>query len=176
LESDSDSDTKPSQVKPKATKNSAPLVPKKAQLPKAKQERLEADSSRKAPIALVAPTKPAVSKAKLPKAEDESSTASSSNNVAVAVDTASDLNVLPEFARAAWSTSFLPTLYSRLACSNDPFVIDLDLVTAIQEIVDIVYPNTTYKVRLNDKMYSMVGQALFEDPSSHLYVFRQGIA
>ena len=65
-------------------------------------------------------------------------------------------------------------VYSRLASSHNPFVINLDLVRAIQEIVDIMYLNATYKVWLNDRIFSIVGQTLrvVEYPLSFLYVFR----
>jgi hypothetical protein len=69
---------------------------------------------------------------------------------------ASDLSSLPEFARAAWSTNFLPTLYDRLGCSRDPFVIDPDMVNAVQEVVDFAYPGSGYQVRANDRLIVMV--------------------
>jgi hypothetical protein len=68
----------------------------------------------------------------------------------------SDFNALPEFARSAWSTSFLPTLYDRLGQSPDPFVIDVDMVKAIQDVVDLAYPETDYQVRASDKIFNMV--------------------
>ncbi|KAI0245201.1 hypothetical protein BJV78DRAFT_1140472, partial [Lactifluus subvellereus] len=62
---------------------------------------------------------------------------------------------LPEFARAAWSTTFLPTLYDCLGCSGDPFVINSDMVKAIQEVVDFVYPGSNYQVHAGDKLINM---------------------
>jgi len=77
----------------------------------------------------------------------------------------SDVDGLPEFARAAWSTSFLPTLYDALACAPKPW--DLpgdtsDMVKFIQGILDAVYPGTGYRVKLNDRIFSMVRGFSFE--------------
>jgi hypothetical protein len=81
------------------------------------------------------------------------------NRTSPAVDISlatSDINTLPEFARSAWSTSFLPTLYSRLGSAPSPFVIDTDMVNAVQEAVEIVYPDSDYQVRLNDRIFTLV--------------------
>jgi hypothetical protein len=108
-------------------------------------------------------TKSAVSKtkAKLPNVKNESSPSESTANIPATIVLTSDLNSLPEFARAAWSTAFLPTLYKRLACSPDPFVIDSDLVKAIQEVVNIVYPDSIYHVRFNNKIFTLVSCFFF---------------
>ena len=79
--------------------------------------------------------------------------ASPNTNVLMA---ASDINTLPEFAWAAWSTTFLPTLYNCLACADNPFVLDTDMVKVIQEILYIVYPDSDYRLKVSDKMYAMV--------------------
>ena len=105
------------------------------------------------------PNKSAVSKpnAKVPKVKHESPpSGSAASDISVAITTTSDAGALPEFARATWSTSFLPTLYKCLACSSDPFVIGPDLVNVVQEIVNIVYPDSNYQVRSNDKIFTMV--------------------
>jgi hypothetical protein len=77
----------------------------------------------------------------------------------------SDVDGLPEFACAAWSTSFLPTLYNSLGCAPKPW--DLpgdgsDMVKFVQEILDTVYPGTGYWVKLNDRIFSMVNEFYFE--------------
>ncbi|KAI0244949.1 hypothetical protein BJV78DRAFT_1092706, partial [Lactifluus subvellereus] len=54
-----------------------------------------------------------------------------------------------------WSTTFLPTLYSRLGCASNPFVLDADMVKVIQDIIDLVYPDTDYQVRTNDRIFAM---------------------
>lgn len=84
-----------------------------------------------------------------------------------------DVNGLHEFTRAAWSTSFLPTLYDSLACASKPW--DLpgdgsDMVKFIQEILDSVYPGTGYRVKLNDQIFSMVHEFYFEFQSYLLIV------
>jgi hypothetical protein len=67
-----------------------------------------------------------------------------------------DVNNLPEFARSAWSTLFLPTLYDCLGRASDPFVLGADMVKVIQEIVDIVYPFAEYRVLVDDRIFTMV--------------------
>ncbi|KII83567.1 hypothetical protein PLICRDRAFT_180340 [Plicaturopsis crispa FD-325 SS-3] len=63
---------------------------------------------------------------------------------------------LPEFARAAWASAFLPTLYAFLAASETPWSpagADGDLVPALQDIVNTVWPGTNYRVRYNDRIF-----------------------
>jgi hypothetical protein len=67
------------------------------------------------------------------------------------------------FARVKWSTSFLPTLYRRLGSAKNPWKPYKDgssMLDMIQEILDMVYPNSGYRVRIGDKIYSMVCIAL----------------
>ncbi|KAH9995455.1 hypothetical protein BJV74DRAFT_739415, partial [Russula compacta] len=57
-----------------------------------------------------------------------------------------------------WSTSFLPTLYRRLGSAKNPWKPYKDgssMLDMIQEILDMVYPNSGYRVRIGDKIYSM---------------------
>jgi hypothetical protein len=71
----------------------------------------------------------------------------------------SDVEGLPGFARAQWTASFLPTLYGCLASASNPWELyerDSNLVDTIQEIVDVVYPNSGYRVKLGDKIFMMV--------------------
>lgn len=66
---------------------------------------------------------------------------------------------LPMFTRAKWSTSFLPTLYACLGAASNPWKLYKDgssMVDTIQEILDMVYPNSGYRVKLGDKIFSMV--------------------
>lgn len=66
---------------------------------------------------------------------------------------------LPDFVRAGWSTSFLPTLYCYLSAASNPWELykkGANLVNTIQEIVDTVYPRSAYKVKLGDKIFTMV--------------------
>jgi hypothetical protein len=66
---------------------------------------------------------------------------------------------LPVFTRAKWSTSFLPTLYACLGAASNPWKLYEDgssMVDTIQDILDIVYPNSGYRVLLGDKIFSMV--------------------
>jgi hypothetical protein len=84
------------------------------------------------------------------------SDSSAANRSSVHSTGSSDFNPLPEFARGAWSSSFLPTLVDRLGQSPDPFVIEADMVKVIQDIVDLVYPGVDYQVRANDYIFNMV--------------------
>ncbi|KII89806.1 hypothetical protein PLICRDRAFT_174639 [Plicaturopsis crispa FD-325 SS-3] len=77
--------------------------------------------------------------------------------------TNADVAHLPEFARAAWSSTFLPTLYAFLAASDTPWSPcprDQDLVAVFQEIVDACWPGTNYvaRNRLYDKR-SWIGRS-----------------
>jgi hypothetical protein len=67
---------------------------------------------------------------------------------------------LPQFAHSAWASRFLPTLYAFLGSLKNPWELsdpkETDDVKAIQMIIDIVYPCSGYKVKLNDKIYLMV--------------------
>jgi hypothetical protein len=97
--------------------------------------------------------------AKLKQAKSKPHSVSSTDRASPAANSSagnSDFNSLPEFARSAWSTSFLPTLYDRLGQSPDPFVIEADMVKAIQEMIDLAYPDTDYQVRASDKIFIMV--------------------
>lgn len=74
-----------------------------------------------------------------------------------------DTDGLPIFARAKWSTSFLPTLYARLGSASNPlkpYEEGSSMLDMIQGILDMVYPNSGYRVRIGDKIYSMVCIAL----------------
>ncbi|KAH9992963.1 hypothetical protein BJV74DRAFT_713691, partial [Russula compacta] len=65
---------------------------------------------------------------------------------------------LPDFAKARWVMSFLPTLYARLASALNPwrpYNVGSDLVDTVQEVVDFVYPGSGYEVKLGDKIYTM---------------------
>ena len=71
-----------------------------------------------------------------------------------------DIDGLPDFARASWITSFLPTLYSYLSAATNPWELHAkgsNLVKTIQKIFDAVYPGSRYKVKLSDKIFTMVG-------------------
>jgi hypothetical protein len=66
---------------------------------------------------------------------------------------------LPEFARSAWVSRFLPTLYAFLGSLERPWELSeqgSDDVKEIQKLVNIVYPGSGYKVKLNDRIFSMV--------------------
>ena len=88
--------------------------------------------------------------AKVPKPD------SSSAEITSAPASSNIINTLPEFARSTWGTTFLPTLYDRLGRSPDPFVIDVDMVKVIQEVVDLAYPDSDYQVRLGDRIFAQV--------------------
>jgi len=101
-------------------------------------------------------SKPRLANLKVPDPKIERASPAASNSA-----DSHDVNSLPEFARSAWSTSFLPTLYDRLGRASNPFVIDADMVKVIQEIVDIVYPYADYEVSVDDRIFTMVSVLSF---------------
>jgi hypothetical protein len=109
-------------------------------------------SSKAAHSKRTVPTKPSKDNSKVPVSGGPVKTAHRS-------DKGSDVDGLPEFARARWTTSFLPMLYSCLASASNPWELyeaDSDLVGTIQEIVDVVYPKSGYRVDLGDKIFLTV--------------------
>jgi hypothetical protein len=124
---------KNSQVKPKATQKSTTVNPKESKASKKK-----------------------VQPVKIPKDECKQPINSIANEVSIVA--ASNINALPEFAQAVWGASFLPTLYDCLRCLANPFIINHDMVKAIQEVVDVEYPNSIYQVCINDRIFTMVCQ------------------
>jgi hypothetical protein len=70
-----------------------------------------------------------------------------------------DIEILPEFCRATWSTRFLPTIYHRLGAAPKPWELadgEAGMVDVIQEVLDYVYPGTMYTVKHGDKIFTMV--------------------
>jgi hypothetical protein len=66
-----------------------------------------------------------------------------------------NLNGLPKWAKASWSMSFLPTLYTYLSAATKPFELYVkgsNLLATIQEVADIVYPGSGYHIKLMDKI------------------------
>ncbi|KAH9979672.1 hypothetical protein BJV74DRAFT_780142, partial [Russula compacta] len=77
--------------------------------------------------------------------------------------TTGTLDDLPNWAKASWSTSFLPTLYAHLSVACKPFqpyAKGSNLLVTIQEITDIVYLGSGYRVGLTDKIYTMAWDCL----------------
>lgn len=69
--------------------------------------------------------------------------------------TAAEITTLPQFAQAGWSTIFLPTLYSSLGCSLQPFNKynkDASIVPLLQQVLDIAFPGSDYKIKWGDKI------------------------
>jgi hypothetical protein len=77
---------------------------------------------------------------------------------------------LPAFAKAKWTSCFLPTLYACLASATDPWQLygeDSTFIITLQGILDIVYPKSGYNIEVGDKIYSMV--RTLRDLTSLLY-------
>jgi len=76
---------------------------------------------------------------------------------------------LPQFARSAWASEYLPTVYEFLGSLEKPWELsdpkEVDDVKTVQMLVDIVYPLANYKVQFNDRIYLMVREL------SHLLMF-----
>ncbi|KAH9163592.1 hypothetical protein EDB89DRAFT_1859870 [Lactarius sanguifluus] len=68
-----------------------------------------------------------------------------------------DNDKVPSFISSDWTTRFLPTLYHILFCSEKPFH-DFSkgsgLVRTVQKVLDIVYPDHSYVVTVNCKLYT----------------------
>ena len=73
-----------------------------------------------------------------------------------------DFLFLPAFARAGWSTRFLPTLNNRLAHALNPWDIGdgVDILVVFQGVLVKAFPGTTYEVRHSDKIYAMVRKSI----------------
>jgi hypothetical protein len=141
IESDSENEAIPT---PKAEPKPKQLKPAKIAKQDVKPAKItKQDVSKPAKIA-----KPDIKPAKMAKPDVKPAKG--------AVSEAPSQDAIPEFACAAWSTRFLPTLYDCLGCAADPFVMDPDMVKCIQEVVDLVHPEADYTVRLNDKIFVRV--------------------
>ncbi|KAI0000683.1 hypothetical protein BJV74DRAFT_748348, partial [Russula compacta] len=69
-----------------------------------------------------------------------------------------DLDGLPEWAKASWSMSFLPTIYVYLLAAPKPFELYMrgsNLLATVQEVADIVYLGSGYRAKLMDRIFTM---------------------
>lgn len=60
---------------------------------------------------------------------------------------------LPDFMRAGWASALLPTLYDSLGRSRKPFehyCKGPEVIKKLQAVVDVVWPETDYKVKWTD--------------------------
>jgi LysM repeat protein len=100
-----------------------------------------------------------------PKIKREISVTSSDDEITIVAPSTTnsdDFIFLPAFARAGWSTRFLPTLNHRLARALDPWDIGdgVDILVIFQGVLVKAFPGTTYEVRHNDKIYAMVRKSI----------------
>lgn len=102
-------------------------------------------------------TKPRSIKKETPGVEGRSKV-----EVTVAVNSSdgrSKMIEVPRFMLAAWSSSFLPTIYDSLGRSKKPFAHfskGPDIVTKLQEAIDLVWPGTDYDIQWSDLACSKV--------------------
>ncbi|KAH9010261.1 hypothetical protein EDB84DRAFT_1570674 [Lactarius hengduanensis] len=79
-----------------------------------------------------------------------------------------DKDKVPSFILSDWTTRFLPTLYHILFCSEKPFH-DFSkgsgLVQTVQKVIDVVYPDHSYVVTVQSKLYSNAYDRLVEKRS-----------
>lgn len=95
------------------------------------------------------------------KSKREISVTSSDDKITIVAPSSTnsdDFLFLPAFARAGWSSRFLPTLNHRFARALDPWDIGdgVDILVVFQGVLVKAFPGTTYEVRHNDKIYAMV--------------------
>lgn len=72
---------------------------------------------------------------------------------------AGSVSGLPSFVRASWISRFLPTLYHRFGSSRDPwkmFTKGDEMLLIIQEVINAVYPDITYRAKWGDKICTAV--------------------
>ncbi|KAF8164330.1 hypothetical protein BJ912DRAFT_1068402 [Pholiota molesta] len=66
---------------------------------------------------------------------------------------------LPDFMKPLWRKAFLPTLYDKFFASNEPFLQFFKgsnaFIALLQDIVDEVFPTTSYKVNMTDAVYQL---------------------
>jgi hypothetical protein len=139
----------------------------------------ESQAAAKPPKAKKSTTtaKPKAPKVSKVKAQPEKTAKATKATTDVLVSTsASDILTLPEFARATWSTHFLPTLYDCLGCSRDPFVINSDIIKPIQAVVNAAYPGSGYRVVINDRLITMVCERLLIHTSADRHIHRRNVA
>jgi hypothetical protein len=102
------------------------------------------------------PNMPRVPKAKAQLEKTKAAKSALEGLAARPIPSVADISTLPEFARMTWSTRFLPTLYDCLGCSREPFVICVNIIKPVQEVVDATYPGSGYRVIANDRLITMV--------------------
>ncbi len=133
--------------------NSAPVKTIKPRKPTQKSATFDAKPKSKPESELKLDT---ILEAK-PKSKPHSAKVKSESTAAeISGGSTADINTLPEFAHSTWGTTFLLTLYDGLGCARDPFVIDVDMVKVIQEVIDLTYPDSNYQVRLGDRIFTQV--------------------
>jgi hypothetical protein len=80
-------------------------------------------------------------------------------SVASTASDASSVATLPSFARANWTNRFLPTLYHHFGSSRELwklFTKGDKMLLIIQEVVNVVYPNATYRAKWGNKICAVV--------------------
>jgi hypothetical protein len=73
------------------------------------------------------------------------------------------MNDLPDFiTQSIWRKKFLPTLYDKFFTSNEPFAqffkASDTFIALLQEIVDEVFPTSSYEANTSDALHQLVSQ------------------
>ena len=121
----------------------------------------EGPSEKKAPEDLK-PSRPSSTTKSPTNATVKAESSTSGSLVSAAED--SSLSGLPDFVRANWASRFLPTLYHCFGSSKEPwklFTKGDELLSIIQELINVVYPNSRYRVKWGDKICFAVQIPLF---------------
>jgi hypothetical protein len=80
------------------------------------------------------------------------------------LERSTEIDRIPDFAREAWTTDFLPMIYNKLFLSRKPFE-DFrkghQVIQYIQDTVDIVYPTSGHHVKWSDEICQTVSNNFF---------------
>ena len=121
----------------------------------------EGPSEKKAPKDLK-PSRPSTMAKSPTNGTVKAEFSTSGSLVSIAED--SSLSGLPNFVLANWVNRFLPMLYHRFGSSEEPwklFTKGTEMLSIIQELINVVYPNSKYRVKWGDKIFNAVQIPLF---------------
>jgi len=76
------------------------------------------------------------------------------------------IDTLPGWAKSLWKSQFIPSLIDILRRESNPWDIekrqDDSFIDTLQQIIDGVYPEASYMVQRNCKLFRMVSQHMYQ--------------